>query len=159
MCKCGKDELDNTSHSCELITTKEIMNIKTKSADDIKAEFKLLSKHPIDSCFEGDYPTPFSDSIHGVYGSTPGDNLHMFASGIVRYAIDEFSNMLGPKKSNLEVKKDLDNLYILMVDDSSRNSDCNVPRSTPRDGFTCGGFQTAMENVGCFLKMLQITLY
>ena len=157
MCKCGKDELDNTSHSCELITTEEIMNIKTKSADDIKAEFKKFSKHPIDSCFEGDYPTPFSDSIHGVYGSTPGDNLHMFASGIVRYAIDEFSNMLGPKKSNLEVKKDLDNLYILMVDDSSRNSDRDIPRSTPRDGFTCGGFQTAMENVGCFLKMLQIT--
>ena len=71
MCKCGKDELDNTSHICELITTEEIMNIKSKSAKVIKAEFKKFSKHPIDSCFEGDYPTPFSDSIHGVYGTTP----------------------------------------------------------------------------------------
>ena len=105
-----------------------------------------MSLHKIDNAFSH---IPLSDLIHGIFGMTPGEVLHVFGSGIVReYMFRAIVNLIGPKDSKQAEKNFYNALHASLVYDARRQSERDFPRMSTGGGFADGSKMAAHEAMG-----------
>ena len=114
-----------------------------------------MSLHNIDNAFSH---IPLSDLIHGIFGVTPAEVLHVFGNGIVwEYLFRAIVNLIGPKDSNMAEKNLYNALHASLVRDARRQSDRDFPRMSIRGGFGDGTKMASHEAIGNLVIQLVIS--
>lgn len=83
-CHVPSMQSDNVSHICKF---RKICDLKAKSAEHRKKQ----SFHDVDICYDH---LDLGDNIHGIYGATCGEPLHMLGMGLDPYLVEVLMNHL-----------------------------------------------------------------
>ena len=86
-CDITTSEAENIDHVCCFRTKQHIQSLSSNDISQISFNF-------VDNSF---WNLDFGDNLHGIYGSTPGETLHVFESGLVVYLTTSFLEGLGQK--------------------------------------------------------------
>ena len=145
-CLCDFAQLSNPAPDCELVTLDMLANV-AQSPDGLAS----ISKHTIHNAFDG---IPLSDLTSGIAGIVPAEMLHVSGNGIIKYQFQAVHDLIGPKDSNKNKQDRFDILHQHLVQDGSRQSERNFPRSSVRNGITDGTKMSATERVGNLFVLL-----
>ena len=147
-CKCLLDDMDNPKPKCVKVTLADI-----EKASDKKA-LNAMSKHKIQSCFDG---VPLSDPIHGIMGISPPEMLHVAGAGIFKYMLECVADIIGPNETNANDKCLFDMLHEKFAFLATRQSEKDFPRVSRRNGVLDGTKMSAKERVGNLVIVLMIS--
>jgi hypothetical protein len=87
---------------------------------------------------------PLSDNIHGLYKMMPPELLHTSGSGFIMYMFESLRDQMGGGKD-----RDLiDRQHILISNLIKRQSECDFPRGSMRNGFIDGTKCQSSEQKG-----------
>ena len=149
-CKCGFEDLITIPPQCESITRADIV----RSLED-PDHARLVSQHPVPSAFN---ELPLVDTVCGINGICPFENLHVMCNGLFIDVIGIISDILGERKTNESQKDELDYVFRLIATELSRCSDRDKPRWSIRFGCLDNSRLTGSERTG-ILWILSITIY
>ena len=151
-CLCPFHKLGSRNPPCiqnpdEFLLTARKIFIQSKTPHGLDS----LHLRPIQNAMTD---IPLCDPVYGINHQCPGEMLHAHCSGIIEYEIKVFVQMVGPNKSNQQVKNEIDMLHQTMVLDSMRQSERDEPRKSHRAGLCDGTRVTAMERLGNLHELL-----
>jgi len=125
----------------------------SRSLDD--PDYALtISQHPVASAFN---ELPLVDTLCGINGMCPFENLHVMCNGLYIDVIGIISDILGERKTNESQKDELDYVFRLIAIELSRCSDRDKPRWSIRFGCMDNSRLTGSERTG-ILWILAITI-
>ena len=88
-CDCAYANLDDPFYDgCSKLKSSEV---EAMVADNDTDGLKAITQHNVSNAF---CTVMMCDTVHGIFGSTPGDLLHMFQLGIVKYCLLLFMKAL-----------------------------------------------------------------
>jgi hypothetical protein len=61
------------------------------------------------------FTIPFADPVHGVFGSTPCERLHVFMQGIFQYLVESFHAIIGEKNQAATTKRSTMTTFVLLL--------------------------------------------
>ena len=94
-CICTLQQLSDALAQCYLISLDDVKDLTPRELVD-------WSKHDIDNAFDD---TPLSDQIHGKFGVTPAEMLHVCGNGVYKYQFESTKDLIGKKDSRQKQKK------------------------------------------------------
>jgi hypothetical protein len=95
---------------------------------------------------------PLSDNIHGPYKMMPTELLHTSGSGLIMYTFESLRDQMGGGKD-----RDLiDQQHILISNLIKRQSECDFPRVSMRNGLIDGTKCQSSERKGNLFRLLCI---
>lgn len=89
-CNVTMDDCDNVNHKCCFRKVSDFDNLDVKGCNE-------LSFHKISNCYN---KLDLGDEIHGIFGATPGEPLHVLDSGLCPLISDVFREDLSMKCFN-----------------------------------------------------------
>jgi hypothetical protein len=107
-----------------------------------------LGQHRVDNAF---FPISFGDSLHGIFGSTPTDLMHVLEEGIIKYMTDTF---LTPMSDTMAAMLDAYVEKILGPASSRCHNWRNFPRVNFARGFSRLTLLSSEERVGVMLVLV-----
>ena len=84
-CCVTSEESDNVNHNCKFRKLTDVLSLSTKD------DFTEISFHKIHNAF---YDLDMGDNIHGIFGATCGEPLHIFEMQLLEIISDCFSDTL-----------------------------------------------------------------
>lgn len=131
-CHVASSNSDNASHRCKF---RKISDVKDQDKECRKAQ----SFHDVNICYD---KLDLGDHIHGIFGATCGEPLHMLGMGLHQYLVEEFVNHLSASSSRT-IKQAVMNIVPLATRQSAAKF---VPLvSSFRNGITGINILTADE--------------
>ena len=110
-----------------------------------------LCKKNISNAFEN---VPFADQVFGLLGSVPAEMLHVSGMGLLKHMFGCLDGLIGGTKSKKRDKESFDDLHHCLVINAERQSKCDFPRMSIRNGITDGTKMCGSERVGnCFVLL------
>jgi hypothetical protein len=95
---------------------------------------------------------PLSDIIHGPYEMMPPELLHTLGSGLIMYMFESLRDQMGGGKD-----RDLiDRQHILISNVIKRQSECDFPRGSMRNGLIGGRKRQSSKQKGNLFRLLCI---
>jgi hypothetical protein len=144
-CDIRTEDGDSTLHRCKF---RQVEEVKTFSAEQLKgASLRRIPNNAFDKII-------FGASIHGIYGSTPPEPLHVYKLGICARLPTTFFERI-----SITVRKQLDITVAFISTNFGRQSDRNFPSLQPfRDGLSSTPKLTADERYArCFAIYLALS--
>ena len=77
---------------------------------------------------------PISDQVHGIFGVTMSEMLHVMGNGIAKYMFQSVHDIIGLKDSKKKEKEAFDELFTKLVNNAHRQSERIFPRFAIRSG-------------------------
>ncbi len=142
---CLLEELSKPNPKCALITNEEYKF--AKQAQILHA----YSLHAFDNAFD---KTPFVDQVHGIFGCVPAEMLHVTGNGIMKYQLEVVKQIIESGTKKTKKLHQLDVLHHNLVTESLKQSECDMPRMSSRNGVTDGTKMTDSERVGNMFMLL-----
>ena len=143
-CICTLQQLSDAVAQCYLITLNDVKDLTPRELVD-------WSKHDIDNAFDD---TPLSDQLHGKFGVTPAEMLHVCGNGVYKYQFESTKDLIGKKDSRQKQKNEFNALHQHLVLDGSRQSKRDFPRTSTRTGVLDGTKMSATERLGNLMVLL-----
>ncbi len=145
-CKCLFEDLSSPIANCHLITSERI-----KQARLTNDGLTNLCKKNISNAFEN---FPFADLVFGLLGSVPPEMLHVRGTGLLKHMFGCLDGLISGTKSKQRDKESFDDLHCCLVINAERQSKCDFPRMSIRNGITDGTKICGSERVGsCFVLL------
>jgi hypothetical protein len=142
--KCLFEDLSSPIAHCHLITSKEIKQARLSNNGSTN-----FCKKNISNAFEN---VPFADQVFGLLGSVPAEMLYVSGTGLLKHMFGCLDDLIGGTKSKKRDKESFDDLHRRLVINAERQSKCDFPRMSIRNGITDGTKMCGSERVGnCFV--------
>ena len=138
--------LSHTNPICEYLTLKDEREAKKRKRSDEdggKQYFRSMSKYDIKNSFT-ERNLALSDLIHGAFKMMPPKLLHTSGSGIIMYMFESLGQQLGEGMD----RDFIDQLHIEISNFIKRQSECNFPRGSMRNGLIDGTKCQSSERKG-----------
>jgi hypothetical protein len=156
-CLTSFEDCDDPLHECEWrdgLKIQELLKACEQTGGDnadvradAHSQLKQMSIHPVNNAFDTE-GVSFGDNDMGISYATPGDFMHMFDSGVIKYVVKCTLDSIGDQK-----KAALD----LLVDDLFCNHRSSLKSEYPRNnfakGFTNLTLITSNEWAGCLFTL------
>ena len=123
-CCVTPNNSDNINHICKY---RKLTEVKTYSTSQ---QFKDISFYKVDNPF---YEIDMGDNIHGIFGATLAEPLHVFQMQLLELESEEFSNLLSTKSLKCIQYTIID--IVALVERQSCKSDF-LPVNAFREGLT-----------------------
>ena len=117
-------ESDNINHKCKFRT---LTNVTSFTTDD---QFKSISFYNVDNAL---YDLDMGDNVHGIFGATLPEPLHVFEMQLLDLIADAFLNSLS-KSSSKVLQSTIINIVNLVQRQSTKSEFPNI--NAFRDGIT-----------------------
>jgi hypothetical protein len=149
-CNCRMRDMDKPTTNCQYITQQEYFSqkiqIEARTNESAKRDVcKEFSKHNIVNAFMHE-DLPLSDQKHGIYCMTPPERLHTTSEGLPKYMIDSLCNTIGDVGHEKKVLTKIENLHHTLHFHLKRNSECDFPRGSARNGALKNTLVSATEH-------------
>jgi hypothetical protein len=135
-CKCQFHDLSNPNLNCIFLTLADINLAKKRNQEDEDAGIEYycsISMYDIRNALT-EKSLPLSGNIHGPYKMMPPELLHTSGSGLIMYMFESLRDQMGGGKD-----RDLiDRQHILISNLIKRQSECDFPRGSKRNGLIDG---------------------
>ncbi len=138
-CRCSFDEMGDAGAYCEYITLEEL-----------KSALETADKHGVDNDF-----VPLSDNVYDIHGMVPPEGLHTFGSGNYGTLLDTMHDVVGIEHKNTTDKETVNDLHLLIVEATKRQSELDMPQPMVRNGIMDG---TQMEATEKCVNVLALVL-
>ena len=80
-CDVSYTDCDNINHDCKFRNISEFLSFTTK---------KQFNQHSFHKVVNAMYALEMGDEVHGVFGGTPAEILHVFFMGLIKYQCNHF---------------------------------------------------------------------
>ena len=125
-CCCPTNIMDSSTSNCTLFTLHMYHTTHQTSTG-----LDRYSKYYIDNAF---IDVPISDQVHGIFGVTMSEMLHVMGNGLSKYMFQSGHDIIGPKDQERKEKEDFDDLFAQLVNDVHRQSERSFPHFAIRSG-------------------------
>ncbi len=151
-CKCQFHDLSNLNPNCIYLTMDTLAKKRKQDDDDAGIEYyRSMSMYDIRNTLT-EKSLPHSDNIHGPYKMMPPELLNTSGSGLIMYMFESLGDQVGGGKD-----RDLiDRQHILISNLIKRQSECDFPSGSMRNGLIDGTKCQSSERKGNLFRLLYI---
>ncbi len=97
---------------------------------------------------------PLSDLVYGIFWMTPLERLHTTSEGLTKYMIDSLCNTIGDTDDGKKLLNKIENLPHTLHFNIKRNSKCDLPRGSARNGALKNTHVSETEHRGNMFRLL-----
>ena len=102
-CCCPSNLMSSSISNCTLFTLDMY-----HTACEIANGLDSYSKHYIDNAL---IDVPISDQVHGIFGVTMSEMLHVMGNGLAKYMFQSVHDIIGPNDQKMKENKVFENLF------------------------------------------------
>jgi hypothetical protein len=125
--------------------------LKRDNFEEGLLQLKKMSRYDIKNALT-DKNMPLSDQIHGPYCIMPPELLHTSGSGLIKYMFESLQFQIGCRK----IRNAIDKLHVQIYMALQRQSECDFPCGSLRNGIIDGTKYQSEERKGNLFHLLCI---